>query len=202
MRTVSGITVGVEPNLLHNEGAVQLAGDGGTTRELEIEIEDGDVEAFFNHMVVVPAARNGAFCQIGGGTPVAIRTGIGAYIDNTDLPTATAAVANYLNKVNDKFEDGECHLVAAFGFGNDAAKSTTVSAVAIAAAPSYVSNTINPSKDYSRYIALFHLGNNSGGNTITAANIFRKPVFVGIVDPEGKLIDQNIAVASTASAQQ
>ena len=201
VRTLSGLTPGVEPNLLHNEGAVQLAGHRGDTLELEIEVEDnGNVEAFFNTLVVVPAGRSTdegvthSICQIGG---QAI-TGIGGTAIDA---TGAARAANFLNKINDKFEDGECHLVAAFGFGNDAAKSTTGSAVAIASAPTYVSNVINPASTYARYIALFHLGSADGPN-VTDANILRKPVLVGVIDPEGKLIDQNIAVASTAAAQQ
>lgn len=204
VRTISAVTAGVEPNLLHNEGAVAFAGFPGTTVELET-FDDGAPADFFNTLVIVPSSNGSNLCQVGGQTPAAIRTGTGANIEST-APPAPEVTASFLNKINDKFEDGDCHLVAAFGFGNDAAKSTTGSAVAIASAPTYVSNTINPATTYSRYIALFHLGqalevNNVTPTNIAAGNIFRKPVLVGIVDPEGKLIDQNIAVANTTAQQ-
>lgn len=197
IRTASGIalTPGVEPNLQHNEGAVQAVGALGST----IELDTGDGE-FFNRLVIIPSATDAnddgtveATCTVGGQAPAPIR--------NAALAGAPA-LSDFLNKINDAFEPGECNLIAAFGFGNDAAKSTTGSAVAIAAAPTYVSNVINPATRYARYIALFHLGRGIEGQTdITAANIFRKPVLVGVIDPEGKVIDQNIAVANTTTQQ-
>lgn len=201
VRTISGTTTGVEPNLLHNEGAVQLAGAAGTTLELETYDDDnGVVGDFFDTMVIVPAALNDgtpALCNVGGATPAVLRTDALA-----NVTQGVPAVANYLNKINDAFEPDTCNLVVAFGFGNDAAKSTTGSAVAISTAPTYSSSNINPSTTYARYIALFHMGKAAEGDTnIAAANIFRKPQLVGIVDPEGKLIDQNIAVANTTQQQ-
>ena len=194
VRTISGVTAGVEPNLLHNEGAVQVVEGATTVSTVELEPE----EKFFDRLVVVPTANTGTLCQVGGVAPAAIRTGVTGL--NAPLVDTPALAASFLNKINDKFEPDECHLVVAFGFGNDAAKSTTGSAVAIASAPTYVSNVINPATTYSRYIALFHLGSADATN-ITSANIFRKPVLVGVVDTEGKLIDQNIAVANTTTAQ-
>lgn len=204
VRTISGVTAGVEPNILHNEGAVAVAGAPLSTVELETA-DDGVPEDFFRTLVVVPTSADGtALCQVGGVTPAAIRPAVvGA---NAPIAATPALAAAFLNKINDKFESGDCHLVAAFGFGNDAAKSTTGSAVAIASAPTYTSNVINPATTYARYIALFHLGqalevNNVTPTNVAAENIFRKPVLVGIVDTEGKLIDQNIAVANTTQQQ-
>ncbi len=194
VRTTSAITAGVEPNLQHNEGAVQAVGAGGTTLELELG-DDGEPENFFNRLVIVPAAQvidpvagtGGTFCTVGGVAPQAI-------VGTID----PVAAANFLNKVNDAFEPDTCNLVAAFGFGNDAAKSTTGSPVAIASAPTYSSRLINPATTYARYIALFHLGKTDNAD-ITANDIFRKPVLIGVLDSEGKLVDQNIAVANTTT---
>lgn len=201
IRGASGValTPGVEPNLQHNEGAVQVAGFTGATTELDL----GNGQ-FFDRLVIIPSVADVAgtltTCTVGGQPIAATRA-----TPEVGTPIATltpAQQAAFLNKLNDAFEADECNLVAAFGFGNDAAKSTTGSAVAIAAAPTYTSNLINPATRYARYIALFHLGRGEEGVAdITAANIFRKPVLVGIVDPEGKLIDQNIAVANTTQQQ-
>lgn len=197
VRTASGVTLtpGVEPNLQHNEGAI---GNNAITTELEL-YEDGQRAAFFNRMVVVPAGyEDGTLCTYGAAKPENIRAN--RTVSVTDANGALISLA--LNKINDKFEDGECHFVAAFGFGGDAAKSTTGSAVAIAAAPTYTSRLINPSTTYARYIALFHLGaDKDEDGTIGPEDIFQKPVLVGVVDAEGKIVDQNIAVANTTTQQ-
>lgn len=201
IRTASGIalTPGVEPNLQHNEGAVQVAGAPGST--IELDIGDGE---FFNRLVIIPSVAEVAnvptTCTVGGNPIAATRTNPDVGTSITTLTPAEQAA--FLNKINDAFEADECNLVAAFGFGNDAAKSTTGSAVAISSAPTYVSNVINPARNYARYIALFHLGRGQEGIAdITANDIFRKPILVGVVDPEGKLIDQNIAVSNTTTQQ-
>lgn len=203
VRTNSGLTAGVEPNLLHNEGAVVLA-EGPLALQSTVELElgdDGVPEDFFNTLVIVPSAVDvgGTLtnCSVGSAAPARIGTDPLA-----NIQVGAAQVSNFLNKVNDAFEPGECNLVVALGFGNDAASSTTGSSVAIAKAPTYASSNINPSTTYARYIALFHMGRGQEGvANITATDIFRKPQLVAVVDPEGKVIDQNIAVANT-SAQQ
>lgn len=203
VRTQSGLNAGVEPNLQHNEGAVVLA-EGTLPVQSAVELELGDnglPEDFFNTLVIVPSAVDvgGTLttCSVAGQAPARIGTDPLA-----NITVGAAQVSNFLNKVNDTFEPGECNLVVALGFGNDAASSTSGSSVAIAKAPTYASSNINPATTYARYIALFHMGRGAEGvANITAADIFRKPQLVAVVDPEGKVIDQNIAVANT-SAQQ
>jgi len=173
-RTVATTAPGVEPNLQHSEGA---ATDGNTE---EIELEDGD---FFDRLVVVPTASSSTLCNIGGQTPTEIRLldSEGDAIDsNVDDPDTAQ---NYMIKINDNIGEDECHLVAAFGFGHDAAHSTVESNVAIAAAPAFVSNDIKPADNYARYIVLFDLGKD--GNKM-----------IGLIDPEGNVIDENVASAN------
>ena len=108
----------------------------------------------------------------------------------------TAADTQKLNKLNDAFEDDETNLVVALGFGHDAAHSTAGSKVAIAQAATYTSANIDASKNYARYIGLFLVGSSTGQGVAPAGLTYRdKALFVGIVDPEGNGIDDNIAAA-------
>lgn len=192
-RTVGTTAPNVEPNLQHSEGAV----NDGTT--IEVEFEDGD---FVDQLVIVPTASSGTLCQVGGQTPVAARAGIDSLVDDTPLE-----IQSYMTKINDNIGEDECHLVLALGFGHDAAHSTVNSNVAIAAAPAYVSNDINPAQNYARFIALFDVGVDGGVNgtgtinqNITSDELFAKPKLIGIIDPEGNVIDENVAAANNEQA--
>ncbi len=192
VRVTATSTDGVEPNLQHNEGAT--AGDSD-----EVEIDDGTDQ--LDRLVVVPTAieSGGAaqYCTFAGAAPAVIRAGV----DDSIVTGDAEAAQNYMITVNDNIGEEVCHLVMAFGFGHDAAHSTTGSNVAIAAAPAYVSNNIKPADNYARYIALFDMGadgNNNGvvdGN-IVAGEINEKPKLIGLIDPEGNVIDQNVAAAN------
>lgn len=175
-------TANAEPNLQHNEGAT-------SGESVELEFDEG---GFFDRLVVVPTATsNDVLCQAGaGGTPVAIVT------DSTANVNTPANAGRFINKVNDNIGEGGCHLIAAFGFGHDAAHSTTNSNAAIAAAPSFVSRNINPAETYARYIALFDLGvDRNEDGIVDAAEITasKKAKFIGLLDTEGNVIDENIA---------
>lgn len=199
-RTVGTTAPGVEPNLQHSEGAVP----DGTTVENELEAGEG-LEEFIANLVVIPTASSGALCGVGtpANQPAAIRTGVeDALVDG--LPAAAQA---FMTTVNDNLGEDECHLVVALGFGHDAAHSTVNSNVAIAAAPAYVSNNINPAQNYARYIALFDLGVDGGVNgdgpidlAVDDTEIYAKPKLIGILDPEGRVIDQNVAAANNEQA--
>lgn len=186
-RLISGTAPGTEPNLQHSEGA---ASDGQT---IEVELEDG---VFPDRLVVIPTASDSvtpgtpAFCTVAAQPTVAIRGGLRA-----GTPAAAQA---YMTTINDNLGEDECHLVVALGFGHDAAHSTVNSNVAIAAAPAYISNNINPATNYARYIALFDMGVDANENgDISETEIYAKPRLIGIIDPEGKTIDQNVAAANT-----
>ena len=113
----------------------------------------------------------------------------------------TVTDSNRINKFNDNFENDETNVLIALGFGHDAAHSTADSKVGIMTAPTYTSAKINPAVNYARYIGLFHVASDE-----TAANIapaaatewHEKAHFVGIIDPEGNGIDDNIAEAISA----
>lgn len=192
-RTIGDTAQGVEPNLQHSEGAV----NDGTT--LEVELEDGDFPA---SLVVIPTATSsvagvgGVACQINGVAVVEVRAGV----DDALVGDPDAAQA-YMTTVNDNIGEDECHLVVALGFGHDAAHSTVNSNVAIAAAPAFVSNNIKPSDNYARYIALFDMGiDEDGDNNVDSTEVYAKPKLIGLIDPEGRVIDQNVAAANDDTA--
>lgn len=184
----------IEPNLQHSEGAVP----DGTTVENELTAGDG-LEEFIANLVVVPTASDHdddgtvTFCTVAAQPTAPIVGGLRA--DAT--PAGAAAAQAYMTTINDNLGEDECHLVVALGFGHDAAHSTVNSNVAIAAAPAFISNNINPATNYARYIALFDMGVDSNNSSdIEASEIYVKPRLIGIIDPEGKVIDQNVAAAN------
>ncbi len=167
---------GVAPNLQHNEGANPSA-------------QEVDIDAV-THISILPAGSStGGACTAGG-------QAIGANYAGT-----TAANANRLNVISDSLTSDTCHLVLALGFGHDAAHSTADSAAAVAAAPAYSSAKINPATSYNRFVALFHLGSgaNSAATDITDADIHAKPHFIGVLDTEGRTIDENLASGTAAN---
>lgn len=186
VRINAASTNDVEPNLQHSEGAAP--GDAE-----DLDIDDGT--DFLDRLVVIPTANSvGGFCTLGGAAPVAIRAGI----DDALIDSATAA-QNYMITVNDNIGEDECHLVLAFGFGHDAAHSTVDSNVAIAAAPAFVSNNIKPSDNYARYLALFDMGTDVNNDGNIDVDEITRPKLIGLVDPEGNVIDQNVAAANDSN---
>jgi prepilin-type N-terminal cleavage/methylation domain-containing protein len=105
-----------------------------------------------------------------------------------------------LNRINDALDSDGCHLVFALGFGKDVPGTTLGSRVAISTAPTYTNgNVINPSVNYARFIALFHVGSaDEDGATptvVTTADLFPKARLLAVVDTEGRNIDTAIAGA-------
>lgn len=167
----------VAPNLQHNEGA------NASAQEVDLDT--------VTHISIVPAGKNGAGAACTAGTQA-----IGANYSGT-----TAADAKRLNVISDSLVSDTCHLVIALGFGHDAAASTADSAAAIAAAPAYSSAKINPATSYNRFVALFHLGSAADSSTanIAVGNIRAKPHFLGVLDPEGRTMDENLASGTAAN---
>ncbi len=195
-RLNGALTTGVEPNLQHNEGAVALVDTDYPTAPDVVEVDTDELQ----QVAIVPSF---------GSAACTMAAAVGGAYPTTKLNGDTVAVADsrFLNKINDALEENECHLVVAFGFGNDAAKSTSGSAVAIAAAPTYSSRNINPNTQYARYIGLFHVAADNGANggtaednIIQAGEVFQKARLIAVVDTEGKVIDQNIAAATDTTA--
>ncbi len=178
-RVVATSTPNVDPNLQHNEGAL------GAAAATDV-IEDG-IENFTNFSILPTFGT--AACQLNGAAMGGTKLNGDAF---------TVADGRRQNVINDYLGSDECHLVLALGFGHDAAHSTNNSTVAISTAPTYVSKTINPAKNYARYVALFHMGGDGENDgvedgDITANELFAKPRLLAVVDTEGKVIDESIA---------
>lgn len=184
-RTVATTTVGVEPNLQHNEGAA-----GGDAAEVDFDV------AAFDNVAILPTFGTVA-CSVNGVALPALK------IDGT---TAVAAAdGERQNVINDALGTQQCNLIVALGFGHDAAHSTNGSSVAISTAPTFISNDINPNENYARYVALFHVGQDDGtaGNVvddIVAAEVFDRARLIAVVDTEGNMIDENIAASTDETA--
>lgn len=155
-------------NMAHNEGAA-----GANAAETAIA-------GTTDWAVVV--SSNGAACTAAGGT------------FDTTFSGTTVTNSTILNRINDSFEDDECNLVLAVGFGNDAASSTTNSTAAIAAAGA--SGAVD-GDTYGRYIALFHVGedDNGDGDLDDTGEIHTKPRFIGLISPKGQTVTQALNTA-------
>jgi prepilin-type N-terminal cleavage/methylation domain-containing protein len=138
LQMVTGIGADVPPNRAHNESV-----NPGLAAEYEIE-EDG-IDG--QNLAVIPTGACAAAPAFGGTIPTTAYDGV------------TVATANEIqNAYADILEGDECHMVVAFGFGGDAAASTSFSRVAVAQSPTYArQEVVNPSTEYARYIGLFHL---------------------------------------------
>lgn len=109
----------------------------------------------------------------------------------------TPAVSNDIqNRYADLLEGGDCHAVVALGFGGDAAASTALSNVAIAQSPTYAfQGSIDPSTEYARFIGLFLVASEEGGEFeyLDSARL------LAVIAPDGKNIDSLNAIASAGS---
>jgi prepilin-type N-terminal cleavage/methylation domain-containing protein len=118
----------------------------------------------------------------------------------SDLNGTAETLSLKLNRINDNLDDDGCHLVLALGFGKDVPGTTLGSRVAISTAPTYTNgNIINPSVNYARFVALFHVGSaDEDGATPTVIqpeDILATPRLIAVVDTEGRGIDESIAGA-------
>lgn len=194
-RLITAETAGVEPNLQHNEGALGAAAATDVQEAAFAEDTDDDGtltdETLDTDRVAIVPSFNGdtnAACTLETGTYPAA-TISGAAIDVT--------FAQRLNAINDRLEDDQCNLVVALGFGHDAAHSTSDSSVAIATAPTYISQNVNPTEDYARYVALFHVASDEDEDgQIDDADYFENARLIAVVDTEGNIIAENIADAT------
>lgn len=169
------------PGKQHNEGS--NLGDGATTGAIETDF----VQARFNNISILTVAN-------ADGAPVACTLGTAnlstAFIPNTNL----LQIAARQNAINDALGTGRCHVVIALGFGGDAASSTSNASVNIPAAPTYSSPGVDVTRNYGRYIGLFHVARtDSGQAAVLPTDFFARPKLIGFVDTEGKPVDVNIA---------
>lgn len=181
---------GYVPNLALNE-SYELTSTPGT--ELELWASDTSGAVYGGSSVssaaisIVPSGADGA-CQADGVTLADTFSGV-TLPDNTRL-----------NLISDSIDDDACALVLAVGYGKDVPGSTTGDKVEISQVPTLGTKLVNPANNYARAIALFHVGSaDEDGATptiIQATDIFKKARLIGIVDPEGRIIDQVLASAN------
>lgn len=183
----------VIPNEAFNEsapGAWITAGDPADEIEWEFDDAEGEWELEGATTAAISVVANGGngTCTAGGSLA-------------TPLAGTAATDSTFLNRINDALESDACHVVVAVGFGKDVPGTTLGSRVAISTAPTYTNgDVINPSKNYARYIALFHVATDGSDDStpdgaITASEVLPKARLVAVVDTEGRNIDQAIAGA-------
>lgn len=198
LQDTSTFLPGNVPNLAFNESNPQAEND--LARADELEIRNGGT-VFYRNAARTSFALSIVPSDTGDGTTVGGCTALGASLNRT-FNGATVTSSRAINLVNDALDDDGCHLVLALGFGKDVPGTTLNSRVAISQAPTAVSANINPNTSYARYIALFHLGSaDEDGATPTAiqdADILPRARLIGIVDPEGRLVDQTLSGANAA----
>lgn len=186
------------PNLAWNESSVKTV---GAASELEFvinaagtitDIQWNEASELGNPIAlsIVPSGGDGGGC-----------TADGATISN-DIAGNTAADSTALNLVNDALDDDACHLVLALGFGKDVPGTTIDSRVAMSQAPTASTENVNPAEDYARYIALFQVASTDTdgvagtADAIAVGDVLARPRLIGVVDPEGRILDTALAGAN------
>jgi len=185
----------VVPNLAFNESSTDIA-TGDSADELGFAA-NGD--ATYDGSAATAVSLSIMPSDTGNGTTAGGCTAAGASLATAFDGTASLD-STALNLINDSLDDDGCHLVLALGFGKDVPGTTAGSRVAFSQVPTVGTDDINPAENYSRLIALYHLGSaDEDGTTpteVTAADIFNTPRLVGLVDAEGRNLDQIIAEAN------
>ncbi|WP_198244187.1 type II secretion system protein [methane-oxidizing endosymbiont of Gigantopelta aegis] len=137
-------------------------------------------------------------------------TGTACSADSTDFSNSfdgTFAVADEntrLNLINDALGSETCTLVIALGIGKEVPGATAGSRVGIGQVATVGTNNINPNQHYARAIALFQVAEDgydgsTPDGTIQASEVFPKARLVGVVDPEGRTVDEVIAAANAGN---
>lgn len=185
------------PNLSFNESA---PGVSVAANELELWDEDNDaflvahgaaLAAAANYSIsIVPAGGNGTACTVGAAGPSLRSPFVGDPLTDS----------RNLNLINDAIDDDACALVLALGFGKDVPGTTIDSRVAISQVPTAATANVNPATHYARAIALFQVANDDDEDGVIELNeIFPKARLIGMVDPEGRIIDQTLAGANAGA---
>lgn len=180
----------VVPNLALNESSPNVTNPGS-------EIELDPAAAQFND-AAIPA---GLALSIVPSTSESVGTCTADGVSIADsFDTTTVTDNTRLNLINDAMDSDVCSLVLAVGFGKDVPGSTVGSRVAISQVPTAVTDNVNPANNYARYVALFQLANDTDDSgTIEASEVFPRARLVGVVDPEGRTLDQALAGANAES---
>ncbi len=192
--STAAFAVGYVPNLALNESYPLTTNPGSEFSVWESDVSgalfDGAAIASTSVGVsIVPSVTLGAGCVLGTGGPSLA----------TDFAAVTVTNNTRLNLINDALDSEICSLVIAVGFGKDVPGSTSGDKVEIAQVPTLGTNNVNPSTEYARAIALFHLGTDDNEDgVIDATEILNKARLIGVVDPEGRTRDEVIAAANAA----
>ena len=195
---------GFVPNLALNESYPLVSANPGSELELWNETSNAiyydestmAANGFTNvALSIVPSAYDNA----GTGTAC---TADGASI-STSFDGSFAPATDFnkrLNLINDALDSAVCSLVIAVGIGKDVPGSTVGSRVGISQVATVGTNNVNPNKHYARAIALFQVATDEDGNgTISAGEVLPKARLIGVVDPEGRIVDQVIAAANAGN---
>lgn len=188
LATGQAFTPGVNPNEAWNESAPGVAIPADELELVDDATDLLDMASLTDANISVFASDSGNGVAAGGCT-----------VGGQNLAAAVGGPvlsSQALNRINDALDNDGCHLVVAVGFGKDVPGTTLDSRASISTAPTFVSNNINPSENYARYIALFHLGSaDATPGVITVNDINARARLIAVVDTEGRGIDESISQA-------
>ncbi len=185
---------GYVPNLALNE-SYSLATNPGS--ELEF-VNDASGAVIYNEAAI--ASTNVALSIVpSADDTLGACTADGVTITNNFEGTAVTDNTR-LNLINDALDSEDCNLVIAVGIGKDVPGSTVGSRVGISQVATVGTNNVNPNKHYARAIALFQVAEDKDEDgVITADEVLSKARLIGVVDPEGRIVDQVIAAANAGN---
>ena len=180
---------GYIPNLAMNESYPLTNTDPGS----EIEFEGGEAEYAENGIVatlalsIVPSGGDAGACAVTG-------AGAGDLLESFNGEAVTNNAR--LNLISDGLGSDTCDLVIALGVGKEVPGATLGRSIELAQAPTVGTNNVNPKTHYARAIALFQVGTDSDeSGVIDDSEIFQQARLIGLVDPEGRTIDEIHAAA-------
>ena len=200
LQAVSGTTTwgtGFVPNLAMNESYPLTTNANGTELSFPVldasgAIQYGAVDIAVNTALSIVPSFGDAACVVAFGTDVSITAAFDAstVTDNTRL-----------NLISDGLDDDQCSLVVAVGVGKDVPGATLGKSVEIGQVPTVGTNNVNPRDNYARAIALFLVAKDEGeDDSIDLTDVLPKAILIGLVDPEGRTIDQVVAAATASTA--
>jgi prepilin-type N-terminal cleavage/methylation domain-containing protein len=188
------------PNLAMNESYPEVSANLGSeieftdTGTMEFDEDDMATNGFANAAIsIVPSDDSTNGC------------GVFAANDLNSSFDATAVTDNSrLNLISDALDSDGCNLVVALGIGKEVPGATSGSRVAIGQVPTVGTADVNPSDNYARAIALFHVASDDAAvgatlGTIETAEVFTTARLIAVVDPEGRTIEQVVAAATEGS---
>jgi len=201
LQAVQGATTwatGFVPNLAMNESYLPATTVNAGT-ELGFPVVDASGAINYGGVAVlaggaalsiVPSFGDAA-CTVAFSTPASITAAFDA---------STVSDNTRLNLISDALDDDQCSLVVAVGVGKDVPGATLGKSVEIGQVPTVGTNDVNPKNSYARAIALFLVAKDEGeDDSIDLTDVLPKARLIGLVDPEGRTIDEIVAAATAAT---